>query len=139
MAIITAGYVNLAIGTSTRLALAPSTSAFNQYEVQARVTVQSKAAVAGYSIATNDTNDFVQQLVLGQWYVKALGWRKGMALPPLVAEAVNDLILVSTGDLPIPGKTPNTRDAIGGVKFSNASKPNGRFPYFSRSEFKGNW
>ena len=141
MAIITTGYVNLAIGTSTRAALAPTTAAFDQYQTQATVTVQSKAAVAGYSITTNDTNDFVKQLVLGQWYVKALGWRKGMALPPNVAVAVNDLELVSTGDLPIPGKSPNARDAIGGVKFSAASATarTGRFAFFSRGQFKGNW
>lgn len=141
MAIITTGYVDLAIGTSTRTALAPTTAAFDQYQQQATATVQSKAAVAGYGITTNDTNVFVQQLVLGQWYVKALGWRKGMALPPNVAVSVNDLELVSTGDLPIPGKTPNARDAIGGTKFSDTSKTstNGRFQYMSRSEFKGNW
>lgn len=144
MAIITAGYVDNAIGTSTRVALAgtSATSArFVQYQEQATSTVQSKALVAGYGIATNDTNVFVKQLVLGQWYVKALGWRKGMALPPNVATAINDLELVSTGDLPIPGKTPNARDAIGGVKFSETSKTatTGRFQYFSRNEFKGNW
>ena len=141
MAIITTGYVDLAIGTSTRTALAPTTAAFNQYQAQATATVQSKTAVAGYSIATNDTNTFVQELVLGQWYVKALGFRKGIKLPPGIQEALNSLAQVSTGDLPIPGKTPNARDAIGGVKFSagSTSSRTGRHPFFSRSEFKGNW
>lgn len=139
MAILTSGYVDLAIGTATRLALAPSTAAFAQYETQGRMAVIAKAAVAGYVIATNSANDKVKELVLGQWYVKALGWRKGMQLPPNVAISVNELEQVQNGVLPIPGMTPTSRDAVGGVKFSSTSTTTGRPQYFSRSQLKGNW
>jgi hypothetical protein len=140
MAILTSGYVDNSIGTATRAALAGTggSDRFAQYEEQARTTVIAKCKVAGYTIATNDANAMVKELVLGQWYIKALGYKKGMQLPPLIAEQVNLLVQVQDGRVPIPGKTPSGQDAIGGVKFSGSTK-SGRFQYFSRSELNGNW
>ncbi len=139
--IITSGYVDNSIGTSTREALAGTGSSerFLQYEEQARTTVTAKCAVAGISVATDDANPMIKELVLGQWYVKALGLKKGIAVPPAIAESINQLVLVQNGKLPIPGKTPNARDAIGGNQFSSTTGRSGRSPYFSREKFRGNW
>lgn len=139
MAILTTGYVDLTIGTSTRLALAPSTAAFDLYEEQAREAVRAKAQVAGYSIPTNSTNAKVRELVCGQWYVKAMGWRKGMDLPPNVSVAVLELEQVQSGKLPIPGLTPSAENGVGGVKFSATTGTGGRSQYFSRKQLSGNW
>ena len=121
MTIITSGYVDLSIGTATRVALAPTTAAFVQYETQATVMVQSRAKVAGYTVSSDSTNDHVKLLVLGQWYLHALGFRKGVELPPLIAQAVTDLNSVAKGDLPIVGLDPSSEDGIAGVDFSSAT------------------
>ncbi len=136
MTILTSGYVDNAISTASRTALAPDTSAFVQYEAQAVAVVQAKAAVAGYSVGASSTNAMVKRLVLGQWYVHALGFRKGMKLPPLVAEAINDLRLVSKGDLPIPGMTASASEGVSGVKFSATTGSSARSQFFSRSNLK---
>ncbi len=121
MTILTSGYVDLAIGTATRSTLAPSTAAFVQYETQATVMVQARAKVAGYTVSSNSTNDHVKLLVLGQWYLHALGFKKGVELPPLIAQQVTDLNSVAKGDLPIAGLDPDSEDAIGGVEFSTST------------------
>lgn len=139
MAIITAGYVDRAIGTSTRIALvgtaAGTGSAFAQFEAQARSVVAAKAQIKGYSIGTSSTNDFVRLLVLGQWYFFAGGMRKGLEVPPAIADAINKLDEVSRDEnaLPIPGLSPSTDDGIGGVQFS-ASTTGARSQRFSRSK-----
>ena len=141
MAIITSGYVDNSIGTATRVALAGTggSARFLQYEEQARTTVIAKCKVAGYSVATNDANPMIKEMVLGQWYVKALGLKKGIIVPPAIADSINQLERVQDGKLPIPGKTPNARDAVGGNQFSSTTGSSGRKQYFSRSKFRGNW
>lgn len=114
--ILSQGYVDLTIGTSTRVALAPSTAAFDTYSEQAVAAVRGKVARAGYSFADDVDNAKIRELVLGQWYVKALGWRKGLELPPNVQVALVELDQIATGAMSIPGLTPVTRDAIGGSK-----------------------
>lgn len=139
MAILTSGYVDLAIGTNTRLQIAPSTAAFSQYEEQARSTVQARAAVAGYTITDDSDNAMVKRLVLGQWYIHGLGFRKGMTLPPVVKDALTDLRLVSNGKLPIPGLTANARDAVSGVEFSDVSGTTNRKQKMSRKILDRSW
>jgi len=143
MAILSAGYVDRAIGTATRIAFVGTAtgtgSAFAQFEAQARSVVAARAALKGYTIPTDSDNDFVRLLVLGQWYFFAGGMRKGLEVPPAIADAINKLDEVTRKEnaLPIPGMTPDTEDGIGGTKFSNASA-SGRVQYFSREKMR-NW
>ena len=139
MTILTSGYVDNAIGTNTRLQIAPSTSAFSQYEEQARSVVQARAAVAGYTIPDTSDNAMVKRLVLGQWYIHGLGFRRGMSLPPVVKDALTDLRLVANGKLPIPGLTPNAGDAIAGVEFSATSGTTNRKQKMSRKILDSSW
>lgn len=145
MAILTPQYVDNAIGTGTREALVGTAtgtgSAFLQHEAAARAIVASRAAVKGYTIAEDTDNDFVRLLVLGQWYALAGGLKKGLELPPAIADAMAKLDQVAkTGDgaLPIPGLSPSTRDGVGGVRFSRTSGPDGRRQYLSRKALV-NW
>lgn len=144
MAIITAGYVDRAIGTATRIAFVGTASsagsAFAQFERTARSVVASRAAVKGYAIGTSSDNAFVQMLVLGQWYFFAGGMRKGLEVPPAINDALVKLDQVSKegeGALPIPGLTPSTRDGIAGVKFSETTGATARVQYFSRTKMSG--
>lgn len=136
MAFIDTTYVDNAIGTATRLALAPTTAAFTQYEGQARAKVRSAAAVSGYSLGTASSNDFVRLLTLGQWYFFAGGLRKGLEIPPALAESIDMLEAVRSGEMPIPGLDPSSRDGVSGVKFSATTGTSGRVQYFSRSAMK---
>lgn len=136
MAFLTSGYVDLAIGTTLRQALAPSTAAFNVYEGQARAAVQAAAQVAGYSLGNTSTNDMVRLLSLGQWYFFAAGNRKGIETPASIKESIDKLAEVRDGRWPIPGLSPSTRDGVGGVAFSSTteSATGGRAQYFSRTK-----
>lgn len=138
MALIDTSYVDNAIGTALRITVAPSTAAFNQYEEQARAVVQAAAQVAGYSVGNTSDNATVQLLALGQWYRFATGLRKGIEIPEPIQASIDQLALVRTGDLPIPGMSPSTRDGIGGVKFSDTDEnsDSGRPQYFSRSKLR---
>lgn len=143
MAIITAGYVDRAIGTATRVAFVGTAtgtgSAFLQHEAAARAVVASRAQVKGYAIGTSSDNAFVKLLVLSQWYFLAGGMRKGLEVPPAIAEGLRALEQVSkTGDgaLPIPGMTPSTEDGIGGVQFSTTTGTDARVQYFSRDKMR---
>lgn len=144
MPILTSGYVDLAITTARRVALVGSAtgtgSAFAQYEKMARATVASKAAVKGYSIATNSTNDMVRLLCLGQWYFWAAGYRKGMEVPPTIKESMSMLEDVEKG-MPIAGLTPDTEDGIGGTKASatTGTSTSGRAQRFSRAKLDPYW
>lgn len=148
MAIITAGYVDRAIGTATRIAFVGTAtgtgSAFAQHEAAARSIVASRAQVKGYAIGTSSDNAFVQLLVLGQWYWLAGGMRKGLEVPPAIGDAMAKLDEVAPKDsskaaLPIPGMTPSTDDGIGGSQFSQSigTSSTDRVQYFSRSKMQG--
>lgn len=132
MAFIDTTYVDNAIGTATRLALAPTTAAFTQYEGQARSKVVATAAVAGYSLGTASSNDLVRLLTMGQWYFFAGGMRKGLEVPPAIADAIDMLDQLRGGQLPIPGLSPSARDGVSGVAFSATTGADGRPQYFSR-------
>lgn len=145
MAIITAGYVDRAIGTAKRIAFVGTAtgtgSAFMQHEAAARSVVASRAAVKGYAIGTTSDNAFVQLLVMGQWYFFAGGMRLGLEVPPAILESIRKLDQVDPRDgsaaLPIPGMTPSTEDGIAGVKFSQATSTGDRVQYFSRRKLAG--
>jgi hypothetical protein len=138
VAFIDTTYVDSAIGTSLRGALAPSTAAFNIYEKQARAAVQAAAQVAGYSIGNTSTNDMVQLLTLGQWFFFAAGMRKGIETPPAIQASIDKLAEVRDGRWPLPGLSPSTEDGVGGSKFSDTSETStaSRHAYFSRDKLR---
>lgn len=144
MAILTSDYVDRAITTSTRVALVGTAtgtaSAFAQFEAMARATVSSKAAVKGYTIASDSTNDMVRLLCVGQWFFWAGGFRKGLEVPPTIKASMDMLEAVEQG-LPIAGLTPSTRDGIGGLVASNTSpsSTSGRPARFSRKKLDPYW
>ena len=135
MAYLTIGYVNVALGTATRSALA-NTAGFALYEKMARAEVQSAAQVAGYSLGNTSTNDMIQWLTLGQWYLFAGGLKKGLQPSEFVQRSIETLELVRKGEKPIPGVTPSTEDGIGGTQFSSTSEDDadGRIQHFSRTK-----
>ncbi len=136
MAFLTAGYIDQAIGTATRVALAANTAAVLFFEKLARAEVQAAAQVAGYSLGNTSTNDMVQWLALAQWFRLAGGLKKGLVVPDAVQVAIEDLQLVREGKKPIPGISPSTEDGIGGTKFSESSdtSESARVQYFSRAK-----
>lgn len=136
MPFIDTTYVDNAIGTATRLAMAPNTGAFLQYERQARAKVTAAAAVAGYSLATSSSNDLIRLMTLGQWYFFAGGLRKGLETPPAISDALDMLEQLRAGQLPVPGLTPSSRDGVSGVRFSATSGADGRPQYFSRKAMR---
>lgn len=145
MAILTAGYVDHAIGTATRVALVGTatgtSSSFAQFEKMASATVRSKAAVKGYSVGTDSTNDFVRLCTLGSWYHWAGGLRKGLEVPEQITTALGMLELLDKdgdGALPIPGLSQSTQDGISGALFSDTSdtSSDARVQYFSREKLR---
>lgn len=136
MAFLTTGYVDAALRTATRVALAPTTAAFLIYEGQARAAVQASAQVAGYSIGNTSTNDMVRLLALSQWFYFAGGFSKGIEPPPIVKEYMGKLEEVRAGNYPIPGLSPSTEDGISGTQFSSTDENDaeGRIQFFSRSK-----
>lgn len=133
----TSGYVDNAIGTSTRVALAPTTAAFIQFEEMARSKVKSEIAVAGYFPGDDSENATLKRMALGWWYVYAGGLRKGLEMPQALGDAVNDVIRVHSGELKIAGLTQDEQGGIAGSKFSSVSSSSGRPRYWSRDQLKG--
>lgn len=141
MAFISSGYVDIAIGTNTRLALAATAGAFDQFERMARARVTAACQVAGYSLATSSSNDMLQYLTLGQWYVVAGGLRKGIEPPAAIADSLWQLDQVRKGDMPIPGLSPSQTNGIGGHVFTTTStySSNARVPRFTRNKLDKSW
>lgn len=133
---ITSAYVDLALGTATRIALAPTTAGFIVFEGMARAEVQAAAQVAGYSIGNTSSNDMVKLLAVGQFFLAAGGLKKGLPPSEYIQRAIADLDLVRTGKKPIPGLSPSTEDGIGGTQFSSSSDDDtdGRVQHFSRAK-----
>lgn len=138
MAFIDTDYVDNAIGSSVRQKVAPSTEAFDQYEAQARDIVKAACSIAGYSLSDTTTSDRVKLMTLGQWVVLAYGLQKGLEIPPSIRTAINLLELVRTGEVPLEG-VPTTKDAIGGVKFSDTTEGTGRDQKFGGRKLRDYW
>lgn len=145
MAFFTAGEVDNAITTATRVGLVGSAttagSAFAQFEAWARGDVQSAALNAGYALGDTTTNDTVKRLSIAVWYSHAAGVRKGIEIPDRIKDDLYRLEQLRVGEYRLPGLTPSARDGIGGVKFSSTSTTatNGRVQYFSRSKLRYSW
>ena len=146
MAWFTAGEVDRAITTATRVALvgtsvATASTSFAMFEAWARSDVSAAAANAGYTLAGTTTNAALKRLGIAVWYAYAAGARKGIEIPDRIK---TDLYLVEQlreGKYRIPGATPSAQDGVGGVKFSSTSSTssNGRVQYFSRSKTRYSW
>jgi hypothetical protein len=140
MAWISQDYINNLIGSSTRAAVAPSTSVFNQFEATARVKVISVLQHAGYaspgtSLTDNlDSTHFLRMLCAAQWCREAFGARKGVKFPPSITDGFDLLNAVWEKKIPVPGMVPSTADGYGGSRFtSSAARPQ----QFSRSKLRG--
>ncbi len=138
MAFIDTAYVGNAIGTAVRDRVAPTSAAFDQYEAQARDIVKAAASIAGYALSDTTTSERVKLLTLGQWVVLAYGLQKGLEIPPSIQTAINMLELVRVGELPLDG-VPTTKDAIGGVKFSDTTEGTGRDQKFGGRKLRDHW
>jgi len=140
MAWFTSAELDDFIGSGTRAALDGSdTDTFDQFEAQARATVQSVLISQGYTVGTTTTNTFVKMLAMGQWYLFAASTRKGIEMPESVKQIIGMLNAVFEGRLPIPGLTPSAADGVGGVKASSSSETSdvGRPPRMKRSDLRG--
>lgn len=143
MAWITAGEVDLEIGTATRIGIAGSAttsgSAFALFERRARSDVKAYAAIAGYEDLGDTTdNDTLKSLCVAQWYLRASGSRKGMSVPESIKDQLFRLEMLRRGDYSIPGLTPSAQNAIGGSAFSKVGTADAsRKRYFSPDNLKG--
>ena len=141
MAWITSAYMDNMITSTTRAALdGDDSTVFDQFEVQARVTVLMFITPQGYTAGTTTDNDTLKLLAAGQWFMLALSGRKGIDIPEGVKQAVAMLGAVFDGKMPIPGLDQNTADGVGGVKASLDSETStqGRPPRWKRSDLR-NW
>lgn len=139
MAWLTRDDINYAIGTAVALKVAPTTASFDAAETRARMKVRAAYLYAGYSLDNEHPTELAKHLAIGQWVLDRYGLQKGLVVPDAIADYINMLELVRRGELPDPDATVNTRDGIGGVKFSSTSQlmADGKPPRFSRDELRG--
>jgi hypothetical protein len=143
MAWISTGYLDNLLGQSTRLAVAPTTAVFDQFEGSARAKVVAVLQHAGYAspgTALTDGSDathFLRMLASAQWCREAFGNRKGIKFPPAITDAFGLLDAVWDKKIPVPGLQPATADGFGGSRFSATSGTNAREQRFSRSKLSG--
>lgn len=138
-AYITAVDVDAFIGQATRSALFNdgngfTTSTFLKVVYNASSLVKAAAHAAGYtSLGDTTTNDTIKTATLGQFLVMAYN-RKQQRVPAEFYEQINLTSEIREGRVPIPGMSPSTQDAVGGVSFSETSTSvsGARYNVFSR-------
>jgi hypothetical protein len=138
MAWIDTDYVDNAIGSTVRSAIAPTAGVFNQWEAAARARVKEAASVAGYSLPDTTSSDQLKDLCLGVWIVLTYAGRKGLRVPEQYRDVFYRLDLIANGKARLVDYTPSSRDGIGGSSFSATSGTNARPQQFSRSKLS-NW
>jgi hypothetical protein len=121
MAWFTTGDIDAMIGTAVRTKVAPSTASFNAAEGRARRKVRSVYLSRGYSISDSSPTELSKDLAKAQWVLDRYGLQKGLVVPQFIADQINMLEMVMSGDLPDPDATVNTRDGIGGSEFTDTS------------------
>ena len=88
-----------------------------------RASVYAFVAVVVLSVASllfRPSRDGKSLYVANRGSHKVHGARKGISVPPALAEQVTGLWrAIATGEVQIPGMTPTSRDGVGGVKFSD--------------------
>lgn len=138
MAWVTTTYVDSFIGQGQRVALFPTSTVFDQYEIAARATVTSVMQYAGYAdpgatLTTGSISEaFLQKITAAIMCRDAYSMRKGIQLPQgaqdMISQAAGLLDAVYSKRLPIPGMEPLSANGYGGVQFTSTSpySPGGR-------------
>ena len=140
---IDTAYVDNLIGQTTRLAVAPTTAVFNQFEGTARIKVAAVLQHAGYTspgtslTEGQDSTLFLRMLSAAQWCREAFGNRKGIKFPPAITDGFNLLDAVWDKRIPVPGLEPRAEDGYGGSRFTSTSGESGRPQVFSRRNLTG--
>lgn len=125
MAWFTAGDINALLGpsaTAIRTKVAPTTASFVDAEGRARRKVRAAYQMAGYTTSDTTATALQKDLAMAQWVLERYGVARGLAVPPSIADLINMLNLVRSGELPDPDATPSTRDGIGGSEFTDSSQ-----------------
>ena len=119
---ITTTYVNNAIGSSELTALMTSegtSTALTQLIQAASSIVDSALSNSGYTPPTSSAPDMVKAATLGA-LLPLLYSRKQIAIPEGYQVYLDSYSMIRDGRFPVPGLTPNSRDAVGGVSFSDS-------------------
>lgn len=132
MAYIDTTYVDNAIGSDVRSAVAPTTAAFNQFEAAARARIKEAASGAGYTLGDTTTSAQVQDLTLGVFIILSYSQTKGITVPPEFRDTFYRLDDIRTGKAKLIDYTPSSRDGVGGATFSATSGTSGRPQVFDR-------
>lgn len=130
------GYIDNAITTAVRQKVAPTTASFNDAELLARKRVQAAYLHSGYSLDNDSPTDLAKSIAKALWIIERYGSHAGMSVPQQWLDVASILNGIWSGEYPDPDSDPNTRDGIGGVKFSSTSETStsGRPSRLSRSE-----
>lgn len=134
MAWIDTDYVDNAIGSTVRSAIAPSGAVFTQLEAQARARVKEAASVAGYSLPDTTSSDQLKDLCLGVFILLTYAQRKGLRVPEQYRDTFYRLDMIANGKARLVDYTPSSRDGVGGSTFSATSGTDARTQQLSRSK-----
>ena len=116
--------IDAAIGTDTRLALTDNDpTTLSQLIALASSVVDAALSNAGHAVpltdAIADLPGVVHIATLGQFMILAYQ-RKGLEVPESARTATGILNAIAKGDVPIPGKTPEAQEAVGGGEFTDS-------------------
>ena len=131
MAWVTTAYVDSFIGQGQRVALFPTSTVFDQFELSARATVTSVMQYAGYAdpgatlTSGSISEAFLQKVTAAIMCRDAYAMRKGIQLPAgaqeMISQAAGLLDAVYSKRLPIPGMDPIAANGYGGARFTPTS------------------
>lgn len=119
-------YVENALGKRFTAAAADTTTGATSSTVLTQLIQSASALVdsalrnAGYTPPTSTAPDFVKTATLGA-LIPLVYSRDQIPIPEGYQVYVDAYNVIRTGEMPVPGLTPNARDAVGGVKFAEAS------------------
>jgi hypothetical protein len=138
MAWFTTGDIDAIIGTTTRTKVSPNTADFNAAEGRARRKVRSVYLSRGYSVSDAAPTELAKDLAKAQWVMDRYGLRKGLVIPQAIQDQINMLNMVLSGELPDPDASVETRDGIGGSKWTDTStqSASGSPAVFSRGSMR---
>jgi hypothetical protein len=93
--------------------------AFDQAVLTASERVKAAGLAAGYSLGDTTTSELVKEATFGQFLVIMYGRQE--RTPTYQFRSYIDLCeAIRSGLVPIPGATPDTTDAVGGVEFTSS-------------------
>lgn len=138
-AYIDATYIDAFVsqGRLQKLLTDPDTGTYDSTHLTQQIAsaselIKSAAKNAGYSLGDTTDDETVKLATFGQLLMTLYG-RKGESPPETFATAVNLAAAIAGGTWPL-GSTPNARDAVGGVSFSDTTSTlsTSRHPVMSR-------